>query len=76
MQLKVPEKFGICGFNDIEMAAYAEPALSTVRVNRYNMGSKAMEVIFEKITSPADKASPIARYINTGFELVTRKSTR
>jgi LacI family gluconate utilization system Gnt-I transcriptional repressor len=52
MQLKVPEKFGICGFNDIEMAAYAEPALSTVRVNRYNMGSKAMEVIFEKITSP------------------------
>ena len=76
MQLKVPEKFGICGFNDIEMAAYAEPALSTVRVNRYNMGSKAMEVIFEKITSPGDKAAPIARYINTGFELVTRKSTR
>ena len=76
MQLNVPEQFGVCGFNDIEMAAYAEPALSTVRVNRYNMGSKAMEVIFEKITSPGDKTTPIANYINTGFELVTRKSTR
>ena len=76
MQLKVPEKFGICGFNDIEMAAYAEPALSTVRVNRYKMGNKAMKVIFEKITSSGETVAPTSNYINTGFELIARKSTR
>ena len=76
MQLKVPEKFGICGFNDIEMAAYAEPALSTVRVNRYKMGNKAMKVIFEKITSSGETVAPKSNYINTGFELIARKSTR
>ena len=76
MQLNVPEQFGVCGFNDIEMAAYAEPALTTVRVNRYSMGSRAMELIFEKINPQTDEASSISAYINTGFELVIRQSTR
>jgi LacI family gluconate utilization system Gnt-I transcriptional repressor len=49
MHINVPEKFGIWGFNDIEMAAYAEPSLSSVRVNRYKMGSQAMELILERL---------------------------
>jgi LacI family gluconate utilization system Gnt-I transcriptional repressor len=76
MQLTVPEQFGVCGFNDIEMAAYAEPALTTVRVNRYHMGSRAMEVIFEKINKQADNSPAATSYINTGFELIMRNSTR
>jgi LacI family gluconate utilization system Gnt-I transcriptional repressor len=76
MQLNVPEQFGVCGFNDIEMAAYAEPALTTVRVNRYSMGSRAMELIFEKNHPQTDKMSPVSGYINSGFELVMRSSTR
>ena len=76
MHLDVPQKFGICGFNDIEMAAYAEPALSTVTVNRYNMGSKAMTLIFEKLNQKGDQHSASPYYIDTGFELVIRKSTR
>ena len=76
MQLNVPEQFGICGFNDIEMATYAEPALTTVRVDRYHMGSRAMELIFERLY-PQDTGEPlISGYINTGFELVVRGSTR
>jgi LacI family gluconate utilization system Gnt-I transcriptional repressor len=75
-QLNVPEQFGVCGFNDIEMAAYAEPALTTVRVNRYQMGSKAMELIFEKINGQSGGHPPVSGYINTGFELVMRDSTR
>jgi LacI family transcriptional regulator, gluconate utilization system Gnt-I transcriptional repressor len=76
MHIDVPEKFGVCGFNDIEMAAYAEPALSTVSVNRYNMGSKAMELIFERINQEENKILSSPHYINTGFEVVTRLSTR
>jgi len=79
MHINVPDKFGVCGFNDIEMAAYAEPPLSSVSVNRYKMGRKAIELIFERINQEDDNNSPpstSSNYINTGFELVMRKSTR
>ena len=76
MHISVPEKFGVYGFNDIEMATYAEPALSSVSVNRYIMGSKAMDIIFQKIHQNDDSQLPSSNYINTGFELVMRKSTR
>jgi len=80
MNLNVPDQFGVCGFNDIEIAAYAEPALSSVSVNRYKMGSKAMDLIFQRINQ-ADNLSltsmpPSEKYINTGFELIQRQSTR
>jgi LacI family gluconate utilization system Gnt-I transcriptional repressor len=76
MHIKVPEKFGVCGFNDIEMAAYAQPALSTVSVNRYKMGSRAIELIFNRIRHDDDTLLASPNYINTGFELVMRDSTR
>jgi LacI family gluconate utilization system Gnt-I transcriptional repressor len=76
MNISVPEEMGVCGFNDIEMAAFTEPALTTVRVNRYRMGSKAMELIFEKTHPTSENKSTISGYINTGFELVMRNSTR
>ena len=74
--INVPEEFGVCGFNDIEMAAFAEPSLTTVRVNRYSMGAKAMELIFEKNLPQDESESKTSGYINTGFELVMRNSTR
>lgn len=92
MHINVPNNFGICGFNDIEVAAYAEPSLSSVKVNRYLMGSIAMELIFKRlnineshaltssltaITQNADFTnSTFPKIINTGFELVMRNSTR
>jgi LacI family gluconate utilization system Gnt-I transcriptional repressor len=76
MHLHVPNKFGICGFNDIEMATYAEPALSSVNVNRYEMGSRAVEKILERLNDQAESTNRQSHYINTGFELFMRKSTR
>ena len=76
MRLQVPDKFGVCGFNDIEMAAYAEPSLSSVNVNRYHMGSRAMELIFERLNTPKINTNAQVKFINTGFELFMRKSTR
>jgi hypothetical protein len=40
------------------------------------MGSKAMDIIFQKIHQNDDSQLPSSNYINTGFELVMRKSTR
>jgi LacI family gluconate utilization system Gnt-I transcriptional repressor len=76
MHLNVPSKFGVCGFNDIEMAIYAEPALSSVNVNRYKMGSRAMELIFERLDNKEVSTDTKSNYIDTGFELFMRKSTR
>jgi LacI family gluconate utilization system Gnt-I transcriptional repressor len=83
MHISVPNNFGVCGFNDIEMAAYAEPALSSVNVNRYQMGKRAMELIFERLNTNEDDKNKHAlstntpsNYIDTGFELFIRKSTR
>jgi len=76
MHISVPNKFGVCGFNDIEMAAYAEPALSSVNVNRYNMGSRAMELILERLDNQKANTDTSSKYIDTGFKLLMRKSTR
>jgi LacI family gluconate utilization system Gnt-I transcriptional repressor len=87
MHINVPDTFGVCGFNDIEMAAYAEPSLSSVKVNRYQMGKRAMELILERLQitdlvgekakQPPDiQKSSTPTYINTGFEVICRKSTR
>ncbi|MEW6998626.1 LacI family DNA-binding transcriptional regulator [Colwelliaceae bacterium BS250] len=76
MHINVPSEFGVCGFNDIEMAAYAEPSLSSVSVNRYEMGKRAMELIFERLNPSEISTHTSENYINTGFELLMRKSTR
>jgi len=76
MHISVPNKFGVCGFNDIEMAAYAEPALSSVNVNRYNMGSRAMELILERLDNQKASNDTSSKYIDTGFKLLMRRSTR
>lgn len=76
MHIQVPNKFGICGFNDIEMATYAEPSLSSVIVNRYQMGSRAMELIFERLNKQTASTHTKQNFIDTGFELIMRKSTR
>ena len=76
MHIEVPAKLGVCGFNDMEMAAYVEPSLSSVGVNRYEMGVKATELIFERINNADAGITPPSNYINTGFELIMRDSTR
>ncbi|MBA6328056.1 LacI family DNA-binding transcriptional regulator [Colwellia sp. MB02u-6] len=79
MHINVPSKFGVCGFNDIEMATYAEPSLSSVSVNRYKMGKQAMELIFARLNNSeiSDNAqiNTEQSYVNTGFELFMRNST-
>ncbi|NAZ36197.1 LacI family DNA-binding transcriptional regulator [Rubellimicrobium sp. CFH 75288] len=70
--IRVPAQMGIAGFNDLDLAAGAEPGLTTVRTHRYRMGSEAMAMIAAALAGdrPAD---PVR---DTGFELVVRASTR
>ncbi len=49
MGLKVPEDISIAGFGDIDVAAYSNPPLTTVRVPGYQCAYKATEVLLELI---------------------------
>lgn len=70
--IPVPERLGICGFNDLEMMAAAEPPITSIRTHRYRMGSEAVAMIRERLTG-ADVGEPVR---DIGFELMVRTSTR
>lgn len=71
-RISVPEELGICGFNDLEMMAVANPPLTSVRTFREEMGCKAVEMLCasiegERIDTPV---------VDLGFELKIRQSTQ
>ncbi len=47
--IRVPEDVSLIGFDDIEYAANAEPALTTVRQPMYEMGSAAARLVLELV---------------------------
>ncbi|WP_055105747.1 LacI family DNA-binding transcriptional regulator [Paenibacillus ihumii] len=47
--ISVPEDISIIGFDDIEMAKYLTPALTTIRQNTYGLGSRAANMLIYSI---------------------------
>ena len=70
--LRVPEDIAVIGFNDVSVAKYVSPALSTIRVYTEWMGELAVTTLTELISEPA----PISRQIVIGTELIIRESTQ
>jgi LacI family transcriptional regulator len=70
--LDVPTDLALVGFDDIAMSAFSEPALSTVRIDQYELGRLAGGVILEQMQNPA--AAP-TNYIFP-VEMVARTSSR
>jgi LacI family repressor for deo operon, udp, cdd, tsx, nupC, and nupG len=69
----VPRDFSVVGFDDIEMAAYYMPPLTTVRQDRDRLGSAAAELIIDLLSGrPRDQ---IASVNMLPVELIVRKST-
>ncbi len=57
--LKIPKDISVVGFDDITAPEYAElprPDLTTVRVDRKEMGKSSVEILFEVIQNPARTA--------------------
>ncbi|QSO54097.1 LacI family DNA-binding transcriptional regulator [Alicyclobacillus curvatus] len=65
---RVPEDVAIVGFDDIEMAGFVTPALTTVRINTELMGRLAVRLC----DAPLDEVTPLT--IVLPFELVVRDS--
>lgn len=70
--LDVPRQIGICGFNDLEMMAVANPAVTSVKTYRLDMGRRAMEMMIDALAG----REPEPPTIDLGFEVMARDSTR
>lgn len=67
----VPDELAVIGFNDISVAKYVSPPLTTVKVYTEWMGELAIETI---LSLSKDK-SPVPRKITVRTELIFRDST-
>jgi DNA-binding LacI/PurR family transcriptional regulator len=68
--LRVPADISIVGFDDIPLAAYFDPPLTTVRLPAFELGQAAGRALLERI---ADRAVPARTLLPT--ELIVRAST-
>jgi DNA-binding LacI/PurR family transcriptional regulator len=66
--LAVPRDVSICGFDDIGVAAFTVPPLTTIRVSSAEMGRLAVDMI----RAETDPNMPAV--VNLGFELIVRDS--
>ncbi|HBX57206.1 LacI family DNA-binding transcriptional regulator [Pseudomonas sp. UBA2684] len=70
LDLAVPQRLAIAGFNDLPAAAWVHPALTTVRTTRGRIGQLAGEMLLTLMRGE----QPAERCIDVGFELVLRDS--
>jgi LacI family transcriptional regulator len=71
MGIKVPKQLSIMGFDDIEESSLCLPPLSTLRVEKQEMGAKAIAIVMDLIAHP--EAKP--KRVETPVQLIKREST-
>ncbi len=69
--IRVPEDLGIAGFNDVEFAAAAEPALSSLRTPRWEIGYGAAQAVLDELAGRTNRQ----RVVDMGVEVMKRDST-
>ncbi len=72
-KIAVPAEMSIIGFNNLEFAACASPALATVATPRYEMGRLAADIV-RKIIETGER--PAQNRIDVGFSLELRESVK
>ena len=70
--VKVPDEMAVAGFDDIPLARYMDPSLSSVHVPICELGARAVELLLHGITHKNDHPRRRERVTT---ELVIRRST-
>lgn len=68
--LDVPGDIALAGFDDIPLARYVHPALTTMRVDIAELGGRAMRALQQRFAGEPAHAAPLA-----APELIVREST-
>lgn len=69
--IKVPEDISIVSINDIAVAPFVSPALTTVKIYTEAMGETAVDLIYERING-----EKISRRVTLAPKLIVRESTQ
>ena len=67
---RVPEDFGVVGFDNISISAHISPALTTVKQDGWMMAKSAWEAVSDTLTKKVEK--PICMKLNS--EIIVRES--
>ena len=69
--LHIPDDVAVAGFNNFLLCDYFSPPLTSVKVNEFDLGSKAFQILYSNIESK------VKRYDSSIIpaELIVRKST-
>lgn len=67
--IKIPEEMAIIGFDDIEVSAYMNPPLTTVRVHPEQVGKTAVQLLVDRFDGRT-----VPMHVTIGTELIVRKS--
>jgi LacI family transcriptional regulator, repressor for deo operon, udp, cdd, tsx, nupC, and nupG len=73
--LRVPDDVAVAGFDDLDVAAYIDPPLTTLRQPRYEMGLQASEILLA-LLDPAGQNEGTAQEVRVLGELIVRGSTQ
>ncbi|RAP75590.1 LacI family DNA-binding transcriptional regulator [Paenibacillus montanisoli] len=68
--LKAPENISIVGYDDIVIASYCSPPITTIRQDRYEMGYQAAQLLIDMLEN-----RKVNRKIVLNSELIVRQST-
>ncbi len=68
--LRVPDDIAIVGFDDIEMASFCEPPLTTMAQRKYEMGVKGMELLVKAMSGVKLRKKEVKLEV----ELIVRES--
>lgn len=70
--LRIPEDISVVGFNDISMAKYLAPPLTTVHVHMNFMGRRAVKMLAERL----QQERSVNIHVSVSAELVVRESVK
>jgi LacI family gluconate utilization system Gnt-I transcriptional repressor len=65
---RMPDELAIVGFGDFDFAPHTHPPLTTVRIDRRDIGTKAAQSILRKIAGDKN----VEAMINIDFHIVVR----
>ncbi|MCR9629141.1 substrate-binding domain-containing protein [Vibrio antiquarius] len=72
LNIKVPEQISIIGYDDIHIAKFMSPSLTTIHQPKYRLGQAAVETLVRKL----DDKSTEAQVVQLEPALVERKSVK
>src|SRR5207248_8861275 len=72
--LSVPGDVSVIGYDDIPVAQYMTPALTTIRQPMHEVGAQAVKLLAEELAKPSPSARPRRRHQLVDVSLVVRDS--